>query len=194
MTTAKGEFDFTLILTNLSDFTDDQVDRLYEAGCDDATVAQRYGRVFMTFSREAESMVEAIVSAIADIKKADIGASVLRIDTCNLVTQAEIARRLDRSRQNIAQYISGERGDGGFPPPACNLCEGQPLYYWCEVAWWAYKTNMLDEKSNKEAQDIATLNTILELEHQKVIAPNTTARMMAELQICNSAASCEPCE
>lgn len=181
-----SEFDFTLILSGICDFTDKQVDRLFEAGCDDATIAQRYGRVYVTFSREAESMVSAIISAIFDIQKADIGASVLRVDTCNLVTQAEIARRLERSRQNVEQYINGTRGPGGFPAPACNITEGKPLYYWCEVAYWACKHQLLSEKDNTDAQEIATLNTILELQHQKVIAPEITARMMGQFHLCAS--------
>ncbi len=177
-----SEFDFTLILGGINDFTDEQVDRLFESGCDDATVSQRYGRVYATFSREAESMVCAIVSAIRDINKADIGANVLRVDTCNLVTQAEVARRLSRSRQNIEQYVSGRRGPGGFPAPACNITEGQPLYYWCEVAYWAYQNKLLSRQGNKEAQEIATLNTILELQHQKAIAPESTANIIEQLR------------
>ncbi len=183
-----AEFDFTLILSGITDFTDEQVDTLYSAGCDDATVAQRGGRVYMTFSREADSMIGAIISAIENIQKADIGASVLRIDTCNLVTQAEVARRLDRSRQNMEQYVSGKRGPGGFPAPACNIKEGQPLFYWCEVAYWAYQNNILSESANREAQEIAILNNILELEHQKVIEPEATARMLRHFSVC------KPCD
>lgn len=183
-----AEFDFTLILSGITDFTDEQVDAFYSAGCDDATVAQRGGRVYMTFSREADSMVGAIISAIEDIQKADIGASVLRVDTCNLVTQAEVARRLDRSRQNMEQYVSGKRGPGGFPAPACNITEGQPLFYWFEVAYWAYQNNILSESANREAQEIAILNNILELEHQKVIEPEATARMLLHFSVCKPCA------
>ena len=178
------EFDFTLILTGITDFTDEQVDALFEAGCDDATVAQREGRVYMTFSREAESIIAAILSAIADIRKAAIGAIVLRVDTCNLVTQAEIARRLGRTRQGIELYVKGKRGPGGFPAPACNIIEGQLLYFWCEVAYWAYQNNILSQNANREAQEIAILNNILELEHQKVIAPDATALLLSKFSVC----------
>jgi transcriptional regulator with XRE-family HTH domain len=184
MTGCRSEYDFTLILAGISDFDEDTVDKLFDAGCDDATVAQRHGRVYITFSREAESLVEAIISAVFDVKKANIGASVLRIDNCNLVTQAEIARRLGRSRQNIEQYISGKRGPGGFPPPACNITDGAPLYYWCEVAYWAFKHELLSDQSNHEAQAIATLNTILELEHQKAIAPEITEDLLKQFRLC----------
>jgi hypothetical protein len=177
-----SEFDFTLILDGISDFDESVVDKLFEAGCDDATVAQRYGRVFVTFSREADSFIDAAISAITQIGEADIGASVLRVDECNLVTPAEIARRLGRSRQNIDQYINGSRGPGGFPPPACNITDGAPLYYWCEVADWAYTHDILSSEMNRQAQVIASLNTILELQQQKRIAPEVTRRLLDQFQ------------
>ena len=112
-----SEYDFTLILSGITDFNDEQVDSLFNAGCDDATVAQRSGRVYMTFSRDAQSMTEAIISAIMDIRKANIGAGVLRVDTCNLVNQSEIGRRLGLSRQCAENYVNGKRLTG-FPAPA----------------------------------------------------------------------------
>lgn len=178
-----AEFEFTLILSGISDFDDDLVDQLVEAGCDDATVAQRYGRVYMTFARQANSHQEAILSAIRDIHRAKIGATVMRIEDCNLVTPAEIARRLGRSRQNIDQYIKGARGPGGFPAPACNVTDGSPLYYWCEVAFWANLHDLLSDQANVHAQEIATMNTILELSHQQKIFPTITEKLIREMQV-----------
>jgi hypothetical protein len=180
-----AEYDFTLILTDdIRDFTDETVDALCEAGCDDATIAQRYGRIYVTFSRDAESLASAIVSAIEDVRKASICAGVMRVDNCNLVTQAEIARRLDRPRQAVGQYISGERGPGSFPPPACNIVEGQPLWYWCEVSHWLSRHNMISATVNQEAQEVSVINTILELGHLKGIAPELTQRLLKEFCIC----------
>jgi hypothetical protein len=181
-----SEYDFTLILSGIIDFTDEQVDSLIEAGCDDATVAQRSGRVYMTFSRNASSMIDAITSAIENIRKANIGAGVLRVDTCNLVTQSEIARRLGLSRQCTENYVNGKRLSG-FPAPGCNIIDGQPLYFWCEVAYWACQNSLLRPDANTEAQEIAILNNILELEHQKLIEPEVTARMLSRFSVC------EPC-
>ena len=180
-----SEYDFTLILTGITDFDETTVDRLFEAGCDDSTVAKRSGRVYITFSREAESLTDAVFSAIDDVNRSGIGAKVLRVDDCNLITQAEVARRLGRTRQNIEQYAKGSRGRGGFPAPACNLTEGVPLYYWCEVAYWANKTGMLTDEANKNAQAIATLNMILELEHQKEIVPELARQMLQQFSLCN---------
>jgi len=176
------EYDFTLVLHGIDDFDDDTLDALFEAGCDDATVAQRYGRVYVTFSREKESLLKAVISAIMDVQTAGIGATVLRVDNCNLITQAEIARRIGRTRQLIGQYITGERGPGNFPPPACNIDDGNPLWYWCEVAYWLSQNNMITSLDNKEAQTIAAINTFLEIQFLRSIAPETTEEVFAGME------------
>jgi hypothetical protein len=94
----KREFDFALVIEGVGELTPAVGDALFEAGCDDATFSIRYGRLYAEFSREADSFKDALFSAMRDIKKANVGAEVLRIDECDLVTPAEIARRIDRSR------------------------------------------------------------------------------------------------
>jgi hypothetical protein len=64
------EFDFTLVLKDVSELTFELADRIFEAGCDDATVSQRSCRIFLRFSRAAGSMQDAITSAIADLRHA----------------------------------------------------------------------------------------------------------------------------
>jgi len=46
---------------------------LFEAGCDDATASIRYGLLYLEFSRVSSSFKEAILSAIRDVRKANIG-------------------------------------------------------------------------------------------------------------------------
>ena len=165
------EHDFTLSLTGITELTQAAEDALFAAGCDDATISARSGRVFLTFSRVAPTLKDAILSAIRDVKKADIGAVVLRIDECNLVTQADIARRIGRSRQLVHQYIRGERGPSGFPPPACQLTDESLLWYWCEVAYWLRQNDMIKEDVLREAQEVAAINSVLELQQQRQWAP-----------------------
>jgi hypothetical protein len=74
------EHEFTLELDGISDLTREVVDALYEAGCDDGTIVMRAGRVSIGFTRSAPALGEAIVSAIADVRKAGIGARVVRVD------------------------------------------------------------------------------------------------------------------
>ncbi len=122
------EHDFVLVLAGVSDLTPEQEDALFEAGCDDATISLRFGTIYLTFARFAPTLKEAVLSALRDVRRTDIGAVVRYVDECNLVTQAEIARRIKRSRQLVNQYITGKRGPGGFPGPDCTITEEKPLW------------------------------------------------------------------
>ena len=162
-----NEYEFTLVLADLIELTEAAEDALYEAGCSDATIALRGGRIFITFSREDESLKDAILSAIADIRKANIGTDVLRVDDRNLVTQAEIGRKIGRSRQLVNQYILGIRGPGGFPAPACEIGDGQLLWFWREVARWLWEHDMVKEDVVRDAEEVDVINNVLEFQRQK---------------------------
>ena len=75
---ATQTYDFALILTGVDEFTVELADRLYEAGCDDATFGTSNGVHFGRFSREAGSLGDAVGSAIRDVERA--GLAVARVD------------------------------------------------------------------------------------------------------------------
>ncbi len=179
-----GEFDFTLLLDGISQVSTEVEDSLFAAGCDDATISVRAGRVYLTFCRTAASLKDAIFSAIKNIRESGIGATVLRVDQCNLVTQAEIARRIGRSRQLVHQYITGVRGPGGFPPPACHITKDAPLWYWCEIAFWLSEHDIITEEDLREALDLAIINSALELAWQRRVFPEETKTILEELSLC----------
>src|SRR5438445_12283161 len=61
------EHDFTLVLSGIADLTPEVQDALFEAGCDDATLSMCCGRPFLTFTRTAPTLKDAILSAISDV-------------------------------------------------------------------------------------------------------------------------------
>src|SRR6266446_4112776 len=67
------EQDFTLVLTGINEISPEAENALFEAGCDDATLSSRCGGVYLTFSRTAGTLKDAILSAIQDVRKARIG-------------------------------------------------------------------------------------------------------------------------
>lgn len=176
------EHDFALVLTGINHLDEVVADALFEAGCDDATPSLRLGTVYLTFTRTAPSLREAILSAIRDVRRAKIGADVLRVDDCNLVTQAEIGRRSGRSRQVINQYISGKRGPGRFPSPVCQIIEGVPLWMWCEVAYWLRQNDMIKQQDLVDARDIDAINTILVYQHQQHVDPDLIGEILDSLR------------
>lgn len=176
--TSCREFDFTLVLTGVTGITAAIEDALFEAGCDDATLAAKSGRLFLTFSRTALSMKDAILSAIKDVRTAKVGASVLRVDYCDLVNLSDIARRIQRSRQLVHQYMNGNRGPGGFPPPSCEITDGSPLWFWCEVANWLWQNDMIKENVLRDAEEVGVINAVLELENLRKVHSELTAEVI----------------
>ena len=68
---------FTLIVEGTDLQAEPTINALFEAGCDDATVGRVDGLQHVDFDREAESLAEAVLSAVRDVEKVD-GAAVLR--------------------------------------------------------------------------------------------------------------------
>jgi hypothetical protein len=75
-----SKYDFTLILTEPLELTDDLADALFAAGCDDGTPGTCNGVLSIDFHREAESLEEAIRSAIADLRTAGYEVARVEID------------------------------------------------------------------------------------------------------------------
>jgi hypothetical protein len=90
--------EFTLILSGVSESTEEMANALFEAGCDDALFGSRDGVVFLDFGRDAPSFRDAVLSALRDVRAA--GYAVARVEPDDPVTAAEIARRLRRTRNH----------------------------------------------------------------------------------------------
>jgi hypothetical protein len=76
----EAEHEFTLVLDGISELTPEIFDALYEAGCDDATMSSRDGVVSLDFGRIAPTTKDAIISAIRDVQKANVGARVVQVE------------------------------------------------------------------------------------------------------------------
>ena len=105
---------FTLIVDGPDVQSGAVVDALYEAGCDDALIGRTDGIQYAEFDREAAGLVEAVLSAVADIERVD-GVRVVRIADAGLVSMADIAARTGRTREGVRLLVTGARGPGGFP-------------------------------------------------------------------------------
>lgn len=180
------EYDFALVLSGIPDLTEDVMEALFAAGCEDATPSLVYGNIWLEFSRTASSLKVAILSAIQDVCRAKLGAKVVQVAECDLVTQAEIARRIKKSRQYVHQLLTGARGLGGFPPPVCQLSEDVLLWQWCAVSWWLCQNNWIRPELVENAETIAAINLALETSHQRSRNPELLAEVSEAL-----AGSCE---
>ena len=74
------KYDFTLILRGQVELTEEIAAALFEAGCDDGTPGTCSGVFSIDFHREANSLEEAIASAIAQVRAAGLEADRVEIE------------------------------------------------------------------------------------------------------------------
>ena len=160
---------FALLLVNEHELTTELEDALFEAGCDDGMLFSKNQVVYIEFDRDADSLEEAIVSAINNVESA--GFQVARVEPSDLVTSAEISRRANRSRQSVAQIIKGKRGKGGFPIPVAGVTSKTSVWSWAEVSNWLLKEEKIDDLFLiKKAEVIRDVNETLELRRHPYLA------------------------
>lgn len=155
----KAEMDiyrFRLVLGDPID--DDGAGRLFEAGVDDGYLETGPAGHSIGFDRESISLEEAVVSAIAEVESA--GFEVLKVEPDELVSAADIAERVGRSRQSVSSLISGGRGPGHWPRPVAGNVRS-PLWRWSDVAAWFQEYDGSQEVDMREASFLAATNEVL---------------------------------
>lgn len=126
---------FTFVLDH--DPTDDEIELLYDEGCDDAGPETRNGVGLLHFDREAPELADALISAIQDTERA--GLTVTAVQCEDLVSLNDVAARTGRTYESVRMWATGQRGPGGFPPAYQG--GGVSLYSWAQVLDWL-NTNM----------------------------------------------------
>ena len=156
---------FTLIVDG-PDLQDDAlIDTVFEAGCDDAAIGLIDGIQYVDFDREAASLDQAVLSAVADLERID-GVHVVRIADAGLVSMADIATRIGRTREGVRLLITGARGPGGFPPPITDPRSRYRLWRWSDAALWLTRS-LGEELAVADDEILAAYNAGLELRHHR---------------------------
>lgn len=159
----KEFFEFTLVLDNVDDQTENLEDYLFDAACDDALINFRNGTVYLDFHRESESLEDAVISAIKDVESTSLNAKVISILPDDLVSETEIAARLNKSRQTVSLWVKRERRqDTPFPNPVSRLSDKSPLWRWYDVTKWLFQQHMIkDMEIVESAMFIENINAVL---------------------------------
>ena len=158
-----SNFQFTLVVDGPNLQNARLIDALFDAGCDDATIGCADGVQFVDFDREADAFDDAILSAIDDLEKVG-GVHVVRIADAGLASLADIAARLNRTRESVRLLVSGARGPGGFPQPVTDPRSRYRLWRWSEVAHW-FENNLDEWPSTRDDKVVALYNAALEFRH-----------------------------
>jgi len=143
------------------------LDRLFDAGCDDATVGTgKHGAIALDFSREALSAEDAIRSAIDNVLAAIPGAQLLEVGP-DIVNLADIADIVGCSRQNVRKYAAGEikTVKAAFPEP---VHAGGSTSFWrlAEVLPW-FEANT-EIHPPRQVLDVSKVTSVKNLEAQQI--------------------------
>ena len=128
------EYTFTLKYQLAEDDRDPDVlvERLGEAGCDDALVGiGQPGRLALEFTREATDAEAAVRSALADVRSAAPSAKLIEVAP-DLVGLSDVADIVGVSRQNMRKLMLAH--PGSFPAP---VHEGSAsIWHLADVLTW----------------------------------------------------------
>jgi len=142
----KNTYAFTLVLHGVDENTENLEDILYDAGCDDALINFRDGTVFLDFDRDALNLKTAVLTAIKDIENSPLDAKVVSVAPDRFVSEADIARRINKTRQTVSNWIKGHRRcKVPFPNPLMKLDDKSPLWRWYDVAQWLHQHEQVDD-------------------------------------------------
>jgi hypothetical protein len=154
-------YNFTLVLSGKNEPSEDLENIIFSRECDDATLSFRNCIPYLDFDREANSFTSAVISAIQQVEESNSGLKVERIEPDDLVTIAEIARRIDKTREYIRLLSEQKRGNGDFPLPIAGMSQKSLLWSWQQVSQWCFSHNLIDAEAVTIAQNIADLNYVL---------------------------------
>ena len=126
------------------------IEKLAKSGCDDALIGiGRNGRLALDFTRQSTSALEAVLSAIKDVKRAIPDARLIEAAP-DLVGLTDVADILGFTRQNMRKLMLK---NSDFPAP---LHEGKPsIWHLAKILRWMDKKNMYPIE--KSLLDIATI-------------------------------------
>jgi len=165
----KLTYNFTLILSGVTEPTNAVEDALFNAGCDDAILAFRNNIAYLEFDRKATSHEQAVLSAIRAVEKAGVGLKVEHVEPSDSVTASEISRRLNCTRENVRLLTQGRRANLNFPPPYSGISTEKLIWSWADVARTLYaKGKIRDKKVVIWAEYLREINTALEIREGKL--------------------------
>jgi hypothetical protein len=136
VTMAEHQFTLRFDVSAVPITTDEALERLATAGCDDAIVGTGVpGRLAMTFDREGDSAAVAVGSAIRDVTRALPDVRLVEASP-DVVGLSDLGAIVGRTRQNMRKLLLPT--DGSAPAP---LHEGNPsLWHLAVVLEWLRST------------------------------------------------------
>ncbi len=170
---------FTLIIEGRDVLEGQTADLLFEAGCDDASFGWSCGIQEAGFDREAESLEEAVCSAVSAVESVK-GFDVVRLVDDSTVTAREIAEVSGRSIAEVQTLVGGSVGPGGFPQAYSFPDEPESEWAWRDVAAW-FMDSLGEPIYRRSEQPYAAIAKLIEARHHYRKRDPATRREIAAL-------------
>lgn len=176
-------WEFTFVVDGVDLMNDDVGDVLFEATGGDIDLSTRDGVSYASFTRSGEFFQHEVLDAISMIENTGVGAVVLRMQTDELLSVSEIARRTSRTPESIRLLITGERGPANFPAAETRPGARNRLWQWNAIVEW-FQTYDPDAvagylASVPDPEFVRSLNAALTLRRHlsKVTSPEVRRRV-----------------
>ena len=156
-------WDFTLVLSGIDADEDAGFDALWAACADEPLIGTYDGVSEALFSRQAASVEDAVLSAIADVERIG-GVQAVGLRDESFWTIADIAERSGRMPAEIHRLIgpdSIEESAPSFPGQISGASDPDPLWRAQDVIDW-FRDQLGETLSNPAAEVLTALNDTLQ--------------------------------
>ena len=152
------EYEFVLVVDGVSAEDDEAVATLTDAF--DGVLSWNRGLCWLAVSGTGGDSYDAASRLVSRLTAALPGLRVVRLDP-ELVGISDIAQRIGHSRQNVLQWVNGER-NGSRPFPAPEGCAGRSLIWrWADVNEWLRPLGIGDEAVRPTREEAARIDVML---------------------------------
>lgn len=152
------EYEFLLVINGVSVDDDRVVADI--VGIFDGVLSWNRGVQRLAVSSDGTDAMDALQGFLRKIATAVPALRILRLDP-DLVGVSDIAERTGHSRQNVQQWVSGERNaDRPFPPPEGTA--GRSLVWrWADVNDWLRPLGLDDQTMRPTREEFARIDVAL---------------------------------
>jgi predicted DNA-binding transcriptional regulator AlpA len=155
---AEKEYEFVLVVDGVSTEDDEAVAILTDAF--DGVLSWNRGLYRLAVSGTGRDSYEAASRLVSRLTAAQPGLKIVRLDP-ELVGISDIAQRIGHSRQNVQQWVNGER-NRSRPFPAPEGCAGRSLVWrWADVNEWLRPLGVSDEAVRPSREEAARIDVML---------------------------------
>jgi predicted DNA-binding transcriptional regulator AlpA len=152
------EYEFVLVVDGVSIDDDQAVATLADAF--DGVLSWNRGLYRLAISGTGRDGYEAANRLVSRLTAALPGLRVVRLDP-ELVGISDIAQRIGHSRQNVQQWVNGER-NGSRPFPAPEGFAGRSLVWrWADVNEWLRPLGFCDGAVRPSREEAAHIDVML---------------------------------